>query len=75
MKPSEYFFKKRIENQRWYDSDEANESTIRELDTHFINKEELKEQIEHILKYEIDASFPSSKDFKNFIEKILKLLE
>ena len=40
-----------------------------------IFKEELKEQIEHILQYEIDAAFPSSNDFKNCIEKILKLLE
>ena len=43
--------------------------------TYYINKEELKEQIEHILQYEIDAAFPSSNDFKNCIEKILKLLE
>ena len=38
-------------------------------------KKELKEQIEHMLQYEIDAAFPSSNDFKNCIEKILKLLE
>ena len=73
MKPSEFFYKKRIENQRWYDSYEANESTIKELDSHFIDKEELREKINKLINNNIKENIIN---FEVITKKeILKLLE
>ena len=73
MKPSEFFYKKRIENQRWYDSYEANESTIKELDLKFIDKEELREKINKLINNNIKENIIN---FEVITKKeILKLLE
>jgi len=73
MKPSKFFYKKRIENQRWYDSDEANESTIKELDLKYIDKEELKEKIIKLWKSEFMGKELIIVDER--LREILKLLE
>jgi len=73
MKPSEFFYKKRIENQRWYDSYETNESTIKELDLKFIDKEELREKINKLINNNIKENIIN---FEVITKKeILKLLE
>ena len=62
-------------NEDWWSEKEL--ELVESTEQQAVNKklEELKEQIEHILQYEMDVYFPSSNDFKNCIEKILKLLE
>ena len=82
MKPSEFFIKTRINNQRWCDSDEANESTITELDKRFIDREELKDKIKNILEYAKSQACIGAYNDKDYlkiyeknIKKILELLK
>ena len=84
VEPEELIIKD-VKSNRYIFEEYADGETFREEELELVStseqqavnkfKEELKEQIEHILQYEIDAAFPSSNDFKNCIEKILKLLE
>ncbi len=75
MTASEYFIKTRINNQRWYDSDEANESTIKELDTQFINKDLLKDKIYNLNKTNYDEVCLNGNIVTSKVERILYNLE
>lgn len=74
MKPSEFFIKTRINNQRWYDSDDANELTITELDKRFIDREELKEKIHKNSKcLNIDTEYYDG--YRQAIKDVLELIK
>lgn len=73
MKPSEFFIKTRINNQRWYDSDDANELTITELDKRFIDREELKDKIKK-LNYSLDIRDKMPYKQKVYLEEVLELI-
>ena len=50
MKPSEYFLKERINNQRWFDEYDSERHAILDLDKRFIDREELKDKINKLFK-------------------------
>lgn len=75
MKPSEFFIKTRINNQKWYDSDEANEYTIKELDKQFIDKKELNKALYDLNKDNYDNVYLYGDIITGRIERTLYNIE